>query len=789
METFRFRVTRPVDRLLYPSQALSVTADKSASTSLTHGQAYAISNFLGASGPAIAIWLVTVTDRLAQSADLADPATLISWLPGDWHEQAVSAAWGEIGTTLGNVLLGAFEAARKNASIVSAGASVIRIVRQDDITAVEAWSRLLLLHDLITTLAAEYGKPDEERTIVTAEDVQAALNFRHVTLPVEFFSGSKPVLARQPGVTDFYIVRDEWNRYIAGEVAAVTNVLPGEMLEHRTGELIETEITKQTSDTKTTTTVEEHSQTTSQSLSITATSEASLNIGVQGQVETSGQYGPTQVQTSLGAQLQASQTNSNSRAITTAVETVDRAVKTVSETVSATKTTRTLQRTTTGDKHALENKGPEVRVGLYRWLSSVHRMQLERYPNRFVLEFQIPEPGAWLRWALQGPRGGPWDSPDPGEFTLKASDINPDPASDTNPNNWQALASKWGAQGLTPPPPDLMTISAGLAPDKMAFIDDTLTVPSGYQADTWVGNVATLRDVQGDDPKGSKIFVAVGGGGEAIGQINGQQNASVNGNVGPVNGGAIPVAVFTDRAKPPTVVVNVTCSQINADAAGHGDPYRQWQQNCFDALYSAYTDRLTAFHQERAARAQQDSPYALVVGPPELNLSRSVAELKRLVIADLMGNKFTGFELVDRDGGDPLNEPSIEPSGTELDGEVVQFFEQAFEWENLVYICYPYFWGDHEDWGTSVRWASADPVFDQFLNAGSARVVVPARPGFEHLVNYFLHTGEIWGGHKPPAPNESGYLSIADPERRHRRSPRRILLGGRPANHVPVGRD
>lgn len=762
METFRFRITRPADVQSNPAHALSITASKisaSAPPPSREGLA-AASNFHDANPSAD--WLVPVADRLAQCGDLVDRATLISWLPDDWRKQAISAAWTQIGTTLANALADAFGAARNNAKNASAGTSAIRIIHQDDVTEVETLSRPLLLHDLTTTLAMEYGKPDGKCSIVTAEDVQAAMALRAVALPAESFAGSTPVLARQPGVTDLYIVKDEWNRYIAGEAAAVTNVLPGETLEHRTGELIETEVTQETADTKTTTTTEEHSQSSSQSLSTTASSDASLSIGVQGQIETSGQYGPTHVQTSLGAQLQGSQSNSNSRAITTAVETVDRAVKTVSETVSVTKSTRRLQRTTTGDKRTLENTGHDVTVGVYRWLSSVHRMQLERYPNRFVLEFEIPEPGAWLRWALEAPRQAPWDNPDPGEFTLKASEINL--------GNWQDLASTWGAEGLTPPPPAELTLSVSLKPDTQdanaTIVDETLTVPNGYEASTWTANAVAFRNVANvDDSHETAVYVSVGDGGAKAGGSPGDWiintfGSPLAGDVGKVNAGAIPIAITTHYAGSVTVVINVTYRQINADDAGQGDPYRQWQQECFDASYSAYTGRLTAFHQERASREQQDDPYALVVGPPEVNLSRSVAELKRLVIADLMGNKFSGFELVDRNSA--ADEPSIDPSGTELDGEVVQFFEQAFEWENLVYICYPYFWGNHEDWSTNVRWASADPVFDQFLNAGSARVIVPARPGLENLVNYFLRTGEIWGGRKPPAPNEPGYLSIAD---------------------------
>ena len=33
-------------------------------------------------------------------------------------------------------------------------------------------------------------------------------------------------------------------------------------------------------------------------------------------------------------------------------------------------------------------------------------------------------------------------------------------------------------------------------------------------------------------------------------------------------------------------------------------------------------------------------------------------------------------------------------------GAVVAFFERAFEWENLMYTYYPYFWGRAQRWGS-----------------------------------------------------------------------------------------
>jgi hypothetical protein len=150
----------------------------------------------------------------------------------------------------------------------------------------------------------------------------------------------------------------------------------------------------------------------------------------------------------------------------------------------------------------------------------------------------------------------------------------------------------------------------------------------------------------------------------------------------------------------------------------------------------------------------------LVVGPPQLNLARAVAELKRLAIQNLLGQTFGGYDLLTLDQG--TKEPSLDPATTAASSPVIQFFEQAFEWSNIVYICYPYFWGAKARWVLNATSASADPVFDQFLNAGSVRLVVPARPGFENVVNYFLYTSCVWSGQAPPGPNDPGYLSVAD---------------------------
>jgi hypothetical protein len=93
-------------------------------------------------------------------------------------------------------------------------------------------------------------------------------------------------------------------------------------------------------------------------------------------------------------------------------------------------------------------------------------------------------------------------------------------------------------------------------------------------------------------------------------------------------------------------------------------------------------------------------------------------------------------------------------------GAMVAFFERAFEWENLMFTCYPYYWGRPQRWEEMVLTQDLDPQFEEFLKAGAVRVVVPARPGFEAALAHYQETGDVWMGEEIPDMYGDNYLSI-----------------------------
>ena len=219
------------------------------------------------------------------------------------------------------------------------------------------------------------------------------------------------------------------------------------------------------------------------------------------------------------------------------------------------------------------------------------------YPNRFIVEFEIPEPGIWLNWALTNQPAPPYDNPNPGVFALNNVNNVLDPADpnqpDPNPTPLQpamitsqiasALASRWRVQGITSPPDAQITVgnSYTVKPDNTGspvLNDSSITVPTGY--------VGVTADIQfaaagGDDQTHATEFYAM------VGDI--QENWSVPAtstatafaaNATKLNfqsatyTGVIPVSFwgFYVIAYGLSLNVTVVCQQANLDGNGNGTP-------------------------------------------------------------------------------------------------------------------------------------------------------------------------------------------------------------------------
>ena len=84
-------------------------------------------------------------------------------------------------------------------------------------------ARLILIAGLLEALIVQ---PPQ---VVTKDDVFNQLRWRTIVIPREILQLTNPSsrLARRYGFSDYYLVREEWNEYRAGEIAHIENALAG----------------------------------------------------------------------------------------------------------------------------------------------------------------------------------------------------------------------------------------------------------------------------------------------------------------------------------------------------------------------------------------------------------------------------------------------------------------------------------------------------------------------------------------------------------------------------------
>lgn len=98
---------------------------------------------------------------------------------------------------------------------------------------------------------------------------------------------------------------------------------------------------------------------------------------------------------------------------------------------------------------------------------------------------------------------------------------------------------------------------------------------------------------------------------------------------------------------------------------------------------------------------------------------------------------------------------------SKVKGQVVQFLEQAFEWPQLSYLPYAYFWAPPPRWVELMSQTDrTDPFLTDFLQAGSVRVLLAAAPAYNGAVLHYLATGEPWEGGPSPAIGDPLFMPL-----------------------------
>lgn len=232
-------------------------------------------------------------------------------------------------------------------------------------------------------------------------------------------------------------------------------------------------------------------------------------------------------------------------------------------------------------------------------------------------------------------------------------------------------------------------------------------------------------------------------------------------------GGAVHVNLnYEDQKVPLSIDTADTSYALNVEIVCElrQDAREAWQLATYAAIVTAYQTAKAAYDDQLAA-ARIRRGVEIGGRNPLLNRRIEREELKKGCLTLLTGSRFEDPDAIVANAAPYEGYPEIEQAQIRARAGRTQFLEQAFEWEQMTYLFYPYFWGRKANWLDIFPLEDVDAKFTDFLRAGAARVVLPVTPAYAEAVLEFLVSGQVPDG---PALGIDGALfrSIAAEVRR-----------------------
>lgn len=574
-------------------------------------------------------------------------------------------------------------------------------------------------------------------------------------------------LIRPLGIGDLKVVKQTLLGYYDGEVAHIENVLKGEAKERSHRKLDRSEITAFNSE-ETTTETERNTQSTDRyEVKREAEQIIKEDMSIKAGLTVTASFGPVVTTATGDFAYSTSKQQSEKSSSNFARELVDRSVSKVQTKVRTERTTKTISEVEEINKHVLNNvgQGNAHVVGIYRWVDKRFRAQVYNYGKRLMLEFVVPEPAAFYRAAQKRDLSALLGIQPPPPLV---NDLGkPLGVKDITPTLYRRYVSRYQVAGVSAPPPLFAFVGTTIAKEGMPLAADKatanttkeFTVPEGYVLSYYSATVTALwrnhakMTVQiGRDeyvvldqvhPNGAPLTHMLLGAPDEITLI----------------AGSVPVSVGTYDILAYAVNVQGLCSLTDEHLLG-------WQHQTYDKIVAAFQAQQTAYEQKLA---QASAVQGIVIEGRNPGSNRVVEqlELKKLCITMMTGQHFGDFNAMTDPSNQPKKHPEVDVLQALEDGPIIQFFEQAFEWEQMTYLFYPYFWGRKQNWVDVSQLTSTDPLFERFLCAGAARVLVPVPMQYKDAVLFLLQSDKpdladrIWRGGERPTLDDPLYRSLA----------------------------
>lgn len=387
--------------------------------------------------------------------------------------------------------------------------------------------------------------------------------------------------------------------------------------------------------------------------------------------------------------------------------------------------------------------------GIYRWVNKVYSLRVVGYGHRLLLEILVDRPAAGFIGAELALTGQPAVPPvSPQELGLRSPmDISTDPQSDLY---WMKLVARYGALDVQPPPSATLTATLSLQGGDVP-VSQEIGVAEGYQASQ--ARLALSGGSSGltvSGLVGLAAFTLSPGGGPQTLPMSRETSAvpvAVAATATPAAGGGTGGADEPATPAGPGFVLN-----IELETRLTSRRLEEWQLRTYQEILAAYDrqkERYFGLIGVTSDGTERRNPL-WYRETERRELTRDVLRQLLQQAGRLVGASGSGT------GGDPSNFQLAEPAR-------LQFLETCFEWGQMTYsfnVLTPEPGRRGEVAWALQRFPGADSLFSAFLQAVSARILLPVRPGFDLTVLYSLASGMIWPCADVLTPAHSGSVPL-----------------------------
>lgn len=543
-------------------------------------------------------------------------------------------------------------------------------------------------------------------------------------------------------IGDLQLVKHKLLRYEIGELASITNIMPGEkrkIINRKLDRVVDKKVSKTISLNDSFTSNNENNNDFSEELwnAIAETTETT-NYPDPGLVST---YGPPTNITIKGSytKTQTTQTPDKKQLSSFAKKVLNKTTQRVSEKINRVRAyteLKELEDTSISTINNSNNKNPVY--GIYCWLNKVYKTKVINYGNRMLFSFSIPNPAAAYIKQTKILNGSNLQTPK----TLE--DFNIYTYQDVTKDNYLIASQYYELKKIPLYPQEKIVVSDIVTLSQSKLI----ALPNLYYA-----NAATIEYAFGSGETDSIVNGFLGQntftfsrsssvtGTKELNSLNNEQN-----NI------AVS-AVFNPsiQMSPPNsetdfqMGVNISCIPLPKTIL-------TWQIEIYQLLYDSYIKKETAYNLTiGTSNTKKETINPLT--------ERSIVkrELEKNIRKQLLQNTLQVKGL-------PINmiNSNTNNSLEYNQSEIIQYLNSALEWNEMSYTFFDEY--DNHNGLFSVSSLSPD-FFSAFLKASYAEVIIPISPVFNYSFLYFLSTGTVWASKDSLAPcfnniNKNGTINI-----------------------------